>query len=225
MIKPRVVAELGRPETAEETAARKADQSLKHRQRQTTINLVLSLGASLIVVLILVLIVPRGHPGDSRAVDVLVAANGVSAPDGHAVLVPKLPQTWSANSAELRHDPDGVVSWYVGYLTPTRLSDDTEIAQSYIGMYQVFNPNPTWIADLVGRNKTTSHLTIGGKTWAVYNNRSSTNNVGNARYVLRTETNNGMIILLGTAKDEFFTTLAETALAETSRAASNETKQ
>ena len=56
---PRVVAELGRPETPEETAARQAENSLKHRQRQTVTNLVLALGASLLVVLALVLLVPR----------------------------------------------------------------------------------------------------------------------------------------------------------------------
>ena len=56
---PRIVAELGRPETPEETAARRAENSLKHRQRQTVQNLILALGASLLVVLVIVLIVPR----------------------------------------------------------------------------------------------------------------------------------------------------------------------
>jgi hypothetical protein len=43
----RVVAELGRPETPAETAARKAESSRLHRQRQTVNNLVYSLIATL----------------------------------------------------------------------------------------------------------------------------------------------------------------------------------
>ena len=50
----RVVAELGRPETAEETAARKAENSRNHRSRQTVNNLVYSLLATLGIVVVIV---------------------------------------------------------------------------------------------------------------------------------------------------------------------------
>jgi hypothetical protein len=61
---PRIVAELGRPETPEETAARKAENSRKHRENQTLRNLVFALLSSLAVVLVLVLVVggPAGAP-------------------------------------------------------------------------------------------------------------------------------------------------------------------
>ena len=70
---PREVAELGRPETPEETAARKAENSRKHRQRQTLKNLVLALAASLGVVFIIVLLVPRSDGPIDRDVDVAAA--------------------------------------------------------------------------------------------------------------------------------------------------------
>jgi hypothetical protein len=55
----RIVAELGRPETPEETAARKAENSRSHRANQTTRNLLLATFASLAVVLFVVLVVVR----------------------------------------------------------------------------------------------------------------------------------------------------------------------
>ncbi len=58
---PAVVAELGRPETPEETAERKAENSRNHRNRQTVNNLVLSLIATVAVVALIVLFVPRGQ--------------------------------------------------------------------------------------------------------------------------------------------------------------------
>jgi hypothetical protein len=72
---PRVVAELGRPETPEETAARKAENSRKHRAKQTINNLVLSLLVSLGLVLVIFLMVPRGTGGfEDRSVDVVTLA-------------------------------------------------------------------------------------------------------------------------------------------------------
>ena len=56
---PRIVAELGRPETPDETARRKAENTRKHHANQTAVNLTLSIVASLAVVLFLVLVVVR----------------------------------------------------------------------------------------------------------------------------------------------------------------------
>ena len=62
---PRVVAELGRPETPDETAARKAASSRAHRENQTAFNLVIAIVVSVGIVVLLVLVVVR--PGGIAA--------------------------------------------------------------------------------------------------------------------------------------------------------------
>lgn len=197
---PRVVAELGRPETPEETAARRAENSMKHRQRQTVLNLVLALGASLAVVLVIVLLVPRSDTPMERDIDVAPIAEQAQVATDDDLAVPELPDGWRANAAELRtSDVDQVTAWYVGYLTP---SDE------YIGMYQGLDANPTWAAALLARTLATGTTTIGGVEWTVYDNRESDADVGNARYGLVTEAGESTFVLLGTAAPEEFDTLA-----------------
>jgi len=201
-----VVAELGRPETPEETAARKAQNSRLHRQRQTVLNLVLSLGASLLVVLVIVLLVPRSDTAMTRDVDVAPIAEQAQVASDDQLAVPELPEGWRANAAELRTSQvDKVTAWYVGYLTP---SDE------YIGMYQGFDANPTWVAGLLARTLATGTTTIDGVEWTVYDNRDTGDDVGNAKYGLTTEAGDSTFVLLGTGTPEEFETLA-TALTPT----------
>ena len=196
----RVVAELGRPETPEETAARKAQNSRLHRQRQTVLNLVLSLGASLLVVLVIVLLVPRSDTAMTRDVDVAPIAEQAQVASDDQLAVPELPEGWRANAAELRTSQvDKVTAWYVGYLTP---SDE------YIGMYQGFDANPTWVAGLLARTLATGTTTIDGVEWTVYDNRDTGDDVGNAKYGLITEVGDSTFVLLGTGTPEEFETLA-----------------
>ena len=197
---PRVVAELGRPETPEETAARQAENSRKHRQRQTVMNLVLALGASLLVVLVIVLLVPRSDTPIERDIDVADVAAQAQAASDDPLAVPELPEEWRANAAELRRsDVDEVTAWYAGYLTP---SDE------YVGMYQGLDANATWVAELLARTLATGTTTIDGVEWTVYDNRDSSDDVGNARYGLTTEAGGTTFVLLGTATLEEFETLA-----------------
>ena len=201
---PRVVAELGRPETPEETAARKAETSRKHRQRQTLKNLVLALAASLGIVFIIVLLVPRTNGPIDRDVDVAAVAQQAQLGLPEQLAVPELPEGWRSNAAELRvPGVDGVTAWYVGYLTP---SDE------YVGMYQGLDANPTWVAEQLSRTIATGVVTIDGVQWTVYDNRRASGDVGNARYGLVTEAGSSTFVLIGTATTEEFETLA-TALA------------
>lgn len=197
---PRVVAELGRPETPEETAKRKAEDSVKHRQRQTVRNLVGSLVASLAVVAVIVLIVPRSDTPIERDVDVASIAAQAQVGLEQELAVPELPEGWRSNDASLRQsEADGVTAWYAGYLTP---SDE------YAGMYQGLGANPTWTADLLANTVATGVVTIDGVEWTVYDNRESDADVGNARYGLVTEAGESTFVLLGTASPEEFDTLA-----------------
>ncbi|WP_173924495.1 DUF4245 domain-containing protein [Agromyces sp. Marseille-P2726] len=196
---PRVVAELGRPETPEETAARKAEAARLRRQRQTVVNLLLALGASLAVVLVLVLIVPRSDAPIERDVDVAAVAEQAQSVNDDPLAVPDLSEGWRSNAAGLRSSVDGVNAWYAGYLTP---SDE------YIGMYQGIDANPTWVADLLARTPATGTTTIDGVEWTVYDNRDTSADVGNARYGLTTEAGGSTFVLLGTATSEEFETIA-----------------
>lgn len=197
---PRVVAELGRPETPEETAQRKAEDSVKHRQRQTVRNLVGSLVASLAVVAVIVLIVPRSDTPIERDVDVASIAAQAQVGLEQELAVPELPEGWRSNDASLRQsEADGVTAWYAGYLTP---SDE------YAGMYQGLGANPTWTADLLANTVASGVVTIDGVEWTVYDNRESDADVGNARYGLVTEAGESTFVLLGTADPEEFETLA-----------------
>lgn len=197
---PRVVAELGRPETPEETAKRKAEDSVKHRQRQTVRNLVGSLVASLAVVAVIVLIVPRSDTPIERDIDVASIAAQAQVGLEQELAVPELPEGWRSNDASLRQsEADGVTAWYAGYLTP---SDE------YAGMYQGLGANPTWTADLLANTVASGVVTIDGVEWTVYDNRESDADVGNARYGLVTEAGESTFVLLGTASPEEFDTLA-----------------
>lgn len=203
---PRVVAELGRPETPEETAARKAENSVNYRQRQTLRNLLLALGASLLAVLVIVLLVPRSDTPIERDIDVADVAEQAQVASDVPLAVPELPDDWRANAAELRSsDADQVTAWYVGYLTP---------GNEYIGMYQGLEANPTWVAALLERTLATGTTTIDGVEWTVHDNRDTADDVGNARYGLTTEAGDSTFVLLGTGTPEEFETIA-TALVPT----------
>jgi hypothetical protein len=203
---PAVVAELGRPETPEETAARKAQNSANHRNRQTINNLVYSLLATLALVAVIVLIVPRGNPSATKpAVDYPAIAQQAQGTEPDPLLVPKLPSGWKSNNAELRtKTSDGVDSWYVGFVTP---------AQQFIGVTQGFAANDSWVSDQVNKSRIAGTREIDGVTWDVYDNRTSGSDDGNVEYALTTTSGDSTIIVFGTAEDAEFRTMA-TSLAD-----------
>jgi Protein of unknown function (DUF4245) len=198
---PAVVAELGRPETPEETAARKAQNSANHRNRQTVNNLVYSLIATVALVAVIVLIVPRGNPTASAPpVDYAAVAQQAQGSEPDRLLVPELPSAWKSNSAELRtKTSDNVDAWYIGLLTPKG---------QYIGMVQGFGANDSWVADQVNRTRISGTRDIGGVKWDVYDNRAAGSDAGNVAYALVTTAGKSTVVVFGTASDDEFTTVA-----------------
>jgi hypothetical protein len=198
---PPVVAELGRPETPEETAERKAENSRNHRNRQTINNLVYALLATVAVVAVIVLVVPRGNPVDvSEPVDyksIAVEAQG-SEPD--RLLVPVLPSGWKSNNAELdTKTPDKVDSWYIGLLTPKG---------EYIGIRQGFDANDSWVAEQVNKSMIKGTTTIDGVEWDVYDNRKSGGDNRDVDYALVNTSGNSSTVVFGTAADDEFQVVA-----------------
>lgn len=194
-----VVAELGRPETPEETAARKAETSRKHRANQTLLNLVVALLASLAIVVFLVVVVVRPAPAPSPSVDYATVATEAQAETAEPLLSPELPAGWSANDARFEKT-EQVPTWYIGFLTP---------GEQYIGLDQGIGGNATWQAALLDDAEQTGTVTIEGIEWAVYDQRSSSD-PGNFAYSLATTRGESTVLLHGTASDEEFAVLATT---------------
>jgi hypothetical protein len=196
-----VVAELGRPETPAETAARKAEASRLHRQRQTVNNLVYSLLATLGIVVVIVLIVPRNDPGIvGKPVNWhSIAAQGAGTePD--ALLAPDLPKGWRANAAELRTGgAAGIDDWHIGFIAPDK---------QYIGLDQGFKADDTWVVTELDSIRATGSKTIDGVKWVVYDNRATLAKDDNTTYGLETEFGSSKVVLAGTASPKEFETVA-----------------
>lgn len=184
----RVVAELGRPETPQETAERKARDRALRRSRQTWRNLVASLVACVGVVLVLVLIVPRGDGVEQPAIDVQQAVQQYGDTAGQPLVAPKVAAGWKANAAELRGSGDES-SWYVGYVI-----DGAQYAGVTEGL-----PGTTGLLDTtLDGARPTGTTTIGGLPWRVYDRRALGRDAGNVAYGLATKVGDVVIAVYGT---------------------------
>src|SRR5690606_41370440 len=90
----RIVAELGRPETPQETADRKAESSRIYRSSQSFRNLIAALIATVAVVAIIVFAVPRGEPTPRPAIDVAKIASDVESTMDRPGVVPDGGHDW-----------------------------------------------------------------------------------------------------------------------------------
>ncbi len=196
---PRIVAELGRPETPEETAARKAENSRKHRSNQTLINLVLALAASLAIVLFLVAVVVRPDGAALSPVDYRAIAAQSQSTASSRLAVPDLPKGWTANLASLDTGSDGIEVWSIGFITP---------GKQYIGFVQGLSANDSWVSDQVEHAKPTSTRSVAGLDWSVYNRRGA-DDPGNYAYSMTTVSGSDSLVLHGTASTAEFRVLAQ----------------
>jgi len=167
---PRVVAELGRPETPEETAARKAESSRIYRGSQTARNLIAALLVTLAVVLVVVLAVPRGDQAPRDPIDVAEVAQQVERARGVDVVVPTVPATWAVNGASVQGD--GV--WTIIYAPPGD--------SGFIRVAQALEAKDTWASQLLRGAVPKDTTTIGGVEWDRYeiSDSASTANVSGA---------------------------------------------
>ena len=195
-----VVAELGRPETPEETAARKAENSRQHRANQTLRNLIWSLVATLAVVAFLVFVVVRPDPAKVDPIDYATVASQSQGDIPVTLAAPVLPVGWTANEAELRKSK-GVTSWYIGFLTPKG---------DFIAVNEGVDANPTWTDAILEGKAPTGSVSI-GQDWVEYNHRTE-KDPGNVAYGLVTDVPGATLVLNGTASDADFATLASALL-------------
>jgi len=201
--KPRpIVAELGRPETPEEEAARKAQNSKNYRDSKTIRNLWVAVGVTVGIVALIVLLVPRDDSSRLQAVDYRAVAVSAQRTLPVPLAVPELPDSWTSNVAEIRTASlDGVTSWFLGLITPSK---------QFLSITQAIDANPSWLVAELKQTSPSGSVTIDGIDWTVYDNRDSDRDVGNVKYALTTEAGRSTFIVAGTATPEEAQALAST---------------
>lgn len=207
--KPRpVVAELGRPETAAETAARKAQGSREHRRRQTPNNLIYSLLVTVGVVAIIFLMVPRGGGNfDQRSVDVAALAAEASPTAGTPLIAPATPEGWLAKQAVVK--TSGSVSyWTINYTTAD--GRFAQVVQAFPANGQPVND--TWISQRLEQRSATGTDTFGGVNWVVYDHQKQSADGSNVTFALEGHLDSTVLLVSGTDTAAVIRGLAERSL-------------
>lgn len=200
---PAIVAELGRPETPEETAARKAANSRRHRANQTLFNLIVALVATLAIVLFLVVVVVRPTPTDVPVIDYASIGADAQAGSSERLVIPVLPEGWVANAAQIGTVAE-VQTWYVGFITPS---------VQFIALNQGIDANATWQDGVLDGAQATGTVNVDGVSWEVFDRREA-ERPGNFAYSMATTIGGSTVVLHGTGSDSEFETLAASVVAE-----------
>jgi len=189
---PRIVAELGRPETPEETAARKAEASRIYRSSQNTRNLIAALLVTLAVVAIIMFAVPRGTPPEREPIDVAATAERIAAAENRTVLSPDISDGWVVNRAAIEGD-GAVRAWTVVYAP----SDENE--RGFLRVAQGFDAGETWPAIVLSGSAPTGTMTVDGIEWDHYELEPS--RTGNISVALATEAGADTVLIYGAADE------------------------
>lgn len=197
----RIVAELGRPETAQETADRKAEASRIYRSSQTTRNLVAALIATVAIVVLVVMISPRGERPEPAPVDVASVAETQGARYDRDFITPDVPEGWRANGAsvEVRY---GVPAWTVIYRTP-------EDGGSFIRLAQGVDADEAWANRYLDSSIQGDTINIDGIEWQEYSFGRGDDS-RNISYAIGTQVGDDYVVLYGSASAEETQGFAET---------------
>lgn len=171
----------------------------ERRAKQTVRNLIFSMVATLGLVILLVLGVPRDDSNRIAAVDYVQIAAEAEASLGVQVLTPQVPDSWWSNAARLENDL-GVQSWYIGFVT-----EDNQ----FIGLSQGFEVNPSWTALTLQGNWLEDETEIAGRTWEIWPTLTPSNPPGTKEYAMLHSFGDSAVVIYGTAGKEDFNILAE----------------
>ena len=197
---PPIVAELGRPETPDETAARKAASSKAYRGSQTVRNLVAALLVTVAVVAVIIFAVPRGEPVAAEKIDVAGIAAGVESTMDSPAIVPELDGFWRVNAAELQSG--ATVVWEI---TLAPAADDE---RGFIKVAQAFDADSSWAPQRLNGNAPTDETRIGGLDWDVYELGDAAANA-NVSYAIGTQAGDDYVLLYGSRSASSTADLAE----------------
>lgn len=195
-----IVAELGRPETPEETAARKAASSKAYRSSQTVRSLVAALIVTLAIVTVIVLAVPRGEPATTREIDVVGIAADVESSMDRPVIVPDLADLWRVNTAELTSG--ATVVWDV------TLAPSAEDERGFIKLAQAFDADSSWAPQRLNGTAPTDTTSIGGLEWDVYD-LGDAGAKQNLTYAIGTQAGDDYLLLYGSRSADSTAELAD----------------
>lgn len=196
---PRVVAELGRPETPEETADRKAESSRVYRSSQNVRNLIAALLATLAVVVVIVFAVPRGTPPEREAIDVAAVAEGVADSEGRIVIAPEMSGAWIVNRAGI--EGDGSVRAFTVVYAPAG-----EDERGFLRVAQGFDADESWPARVLSGAAPQGTVTIDGIAWDRY--ELDPDRTGNLSVALATDAGADTVLIYGAADDELVESMA-----------------
>lgn len=174
------------------------DSAAEHRAKQTVNNLVLALLASLGILLIIVLIVPRDDSMRIEKIDYQSEATNASASIGELAFAPGISEDWWSNSARLE-TTGGVTSWYVGFVTDRN---------QFIGITQGFGVNPTWLALELQGNWQAGEITLGGLKWEIWEDLTPSEPKETKHYALVHSYGENAVVVYGTAATDLIQELA-----------------
>lgn len=200
----RVVAELGRPETPQETADRKAESSRIYRSSQSFRNLIAALIITVAVVVVIVFAVPRGEPTERPAIDVAKIASNVESTMDRPVVVPELDKTWRVNAAAV--EGGAVTVWNI------TLAPIGERERGFIKLSQAFDADVTWAPRETGGMAPTGTTNIDGFEWDEFDlgDRGS----ANVTYALGIQAGHDYVLLYGSRPADSTKDLAQTLTAQ-----------
>lgn len=190
---------------SDQTARREEARRLR-QQRQTSVNLVWSLVASLGLVLFLVVVVARPDVSQTPAINWQeVASTSADSAPGDLV-VPVLDGSWSANRADLSQEGD-VTVWTIGLLGPSG---------EFVQVRQGFGATSAWEESELTGSITPEEITLPGPgdaavTWRFYD-RSEAESPGNRVYALATDTADSIVLVAGTTRDAVALVASEMSL-------------
>jgi hypothetical protein len=209
---PRVVAELGRPETPDEAASRKAESSRVYRASQNTRNLIAALLATLAVVAVIIFAVPRGELPPAEPIDVAAVAQSIEDAEGRTVIVPEVPEEWIVNRASV--EGEATSAWTIVYV-PDKEAGFLRVAQG-------FDADPAWSTRVLSGATVDGTVTVEGVEWDRYS-IPNPERAGNISAALSTQAGDDTILIYGSA-DEDTLELAAASVAEQVLALREETR-
>jgi hypothetical protein len=202
---PRIVAELGRPETAQETADRKAESSRVYRSSQNVRNLIAALLATLAVVLVMVFAVPRGSAPEREPIDVAAVAESVAATEERTVISPDMSDGWIVNRAGI--EGSGSVRAFTVVYAPA-----AEDERGFLRVAQGFDADEAWTARVLSGSAPQDTVAIDGITWDRY--ELDPDRTGNISVAIATDAGSDTVLIYGAADEE--------ALEETARSVTDQ---
>lgn len=196
-----IVAELGRPETPQETADRKAESSRIYRSSQSFRNLIAALIVTIGVVIVIVIAVPRGEPVAQPPIDLAGIAQNAETSLDRPVVVPDPPKDWRVTAADVT---GGAVTVWNVTLAPT--ADDE---RGFLKIGQAADADKAWAATPLRGAQPTGIVDVDGVEWDVYK-IASPEASGNISYALGTQAGTDYVLLYGSRSADDTAAFAKT---------------